>query len=103
MATKTSRGTTRDDSLTGSDGDDIIDGGAGNDNQYGGSGQLSIEILDQHAADLTSAGKALSQGGDLPLWSCHTGQGEPASDFHPALARATGLTIEPEDAWRRFG
>ncbi|MEH2560847.1 hypothetical protein V1289_000474 [Bradyrhizobium sp. AZCC 2289] len=58
-----------------------------------GAGVLSVENIDQYAEDLISIGRAISDDGDLRLWSCQTGQGARGSAFVAALSRTTGVDV----------
>ena len=58
-----------------------------------GAGPLSLDTLDEDAADLAAIGHALGDGGDLRLWSCETGQGARGAAFVAALAEAAGAEV----------
>jgi hypothetical protein len=58
-----------------------------------GAGTLSLDSIDEQAADLGALGTALGERGALMLWSCQTGQGERGSAFIKALARASGAKV----------
>jgi Domain of unknown function (DUF4347) len=57
------------------------------------AGVLPIENLDEHAAQLSEIGRALSEDGGLLLWSCHTGQGSGGTAFVRALASAVHANV----------
>jgi hypothetical protein len=57
------------------------------------AGEWSAETVAGDADDLASIGCALFEGGDLRLWSCHTGAGAEGADFVTRLARATGAHV----------
>ena len=56
------------------------------------SGTLSLDTLDSHDADLQRI-KTTLRGGDILLWSCHTGEGARGAAFVDALAAATGSRV----------
>lgn len=58
-----------------------------------GSGAVSLETLDDEAADLGAIGSALGEHGQLLLWSCGTGEGKRGATFVDALARAVRATV----------
>ena len=57
------------------------------------AGALTVETIDQHAADLGLAGAAIGRDGDLRLWSCAVAQGERGAAFVDAIARASGADV----------
>lgn len=54
---------------------------------------LSVETLDEHAAELGVIAQALRKDGGLLLWSCHTGQGNEGTIFVCALASAVHANV----------
>jgi hypothetical protein len=58
-----------------------------------GSGPLSLENIDQHAVALACLGKALTEEGELLLWSCNSAAGERGAEFISMLARAAGTQV----------
>ena len=57
-----------------------------------GSGALSLDTMDEYAAELAEVGRMLRDGA-FQLWSCETAQGERGAAFVDALARATGAQV----------
>ena len=57
------------------------------------SGALTLETVEEHAADLAKIGAALDVNGSLLLWSCETGSGGRGSAFIRALSSATRVDV----------
>ena len=57
-----------------------------------GSGALSLDTMDEYAAELAEVGRML-RGGEFHLWSCETALGKRGAAFVDALARATGVDV----------
>ena len=74
------------------------------------AGALTVETIDQYAADLAAAGAAVGSHGDLRLWSCAVAHGERGAAFIDAVARASntvchcgGRTRRRRRAWVAAG
>jgi len=57
------------------------------------AGALTLETIDQYAADLAAAGAAVGSHGDLRLWSCAVADGELGAAFIDAVARASNMYV----------
>ncbi|WP_156928546.1 VCBS domain-containing protein, partial [Bradyrhizobium sp. th.b2] len=57
------------------------------------AGLLSLDTMDRVARDLAHLGSAITQGGELRLWSCAVAQGEYGAAFIDAIAAATGAKV----------
>ncbi|WP_420965872.1 VCBS domain-containing protein [Bradyrhizobium sp. B120] len=57
------------------------------------AGLLSLDAMDRVAGDLADLGSAITQGGELRLWSCAVAQGEYGAAFIDAIAAATGAKV----------
>ena len=57
-----------------------------------GAGALSLDSLDEYAAELAEVGQMLRDG-VFNLWSCRTAQGEHGAAFVDALGRASGAQV----------
>ena len=57
------------------------------------AGALSVESVEDHAADLAALGARLGPDASLMLWTCETGQGKRGQDFIDALAAASGAKV----------
>ncbi len=67
---------------------------------HGATGRLDIggtvldaSTLPRHRHSLAALGQALAPGGDLLLYGCRVGQGEPGRRFIEALAQASGAAV----------
>src|SRR5947208_12829105 len=57
-----------------------------------GAGALSLDTMDEHAAELAEVGRML-RGGAIRLWTCKTARGKRGAAFVEALVRASGAPI----------
>ncbi|WP_338831730.1 VCBS domain-containing protein [Bradyrhizobium sp. 27S5] len=57
------------------------------------AGLLSLDTMDRVARDLAHLGSAITQGGELRLWSCAVAQGEYGAAFIDAIAAATAAKV----------
>ena len=57
------------------------------------AGRLSIESIDDYADDLAAIGGALTEEGDLRLWSCRTGAGAAGRAFLGELSQAAAVSV----------
>ena len=57
------------------------------------AGRLSIESIDDYADDLAAIGDALTEEGDLRLWSCQTGAGASGRAFLGELSQAAAVSV----------
>ena len=57
-----------------------------------GAGALSLDTMEEHAAELAEVGRML-RGGAIYLWTCETARGSRGAAFVRALARASGAPI----------
>lgn len=57
------------------------------------AGALTLETIDEYAADLAAAGAAVGSHGDLRLWSCAVAHGERGAAFVDAVARANNIYV----------
>ena len=65
------------------------------------AGALTVETIDQYAADLAAAGAAVGSHGDLRLWSCAVAHGERGAAFIDAVARASNMYVTAAAGPRR--
>ena len=59
------------------------------------AGEWSAATLEHQAGDLAAIGRAVSEDGELRLWSCDTAAGLAGAAFVVALARVTGASLPP--------
>ena len=57
-----------------------------------GAGALSLDTVDEYAAELSEVGLILGDGA-FQLWTCESGQGKRGVAFVDALARASGAQV----------
>ncbi|WP_338699118.1 VCBS domain-containing protein [Bradyrhizobium sp. 26S5] len=57
------------------------------------AGLLSLDTMDRVERDLAHLGSAITQGGELRLWSCAVAQGEYGAAFIDAIAAATAAKV----------
>ena len=57
-----------------------------------GAGALSLDTMDEYAAELAEVGRMLRDG-TFQLWSCETAHGKRSSDFVDALTHGTGARV----------
>ena len=57
-----------------------------------GAGALSLDNVDEYAAELSEVGLILGDGA-FQLWTCESGQGKRGVAFVDALARASGAQV----------
>ena len=71
---------------------------------HGASGELSLgnaildrTTLDDYADELATIGRALAENGDLLIYGCDAGAGEPGLELVSRLARLTGADVAASD------